>query len=96
MFVSNFFKWFVVAVAVFAIAACAGDGLDKGTDTSGTVGLDTTAPVITLNGNSVVTLFQGEAYTEQGATASDDVAIIVNVVITGSVDTASLGDYIIT
>lgn len=60
---------------------------------------DTTAPVITLNGASTINLNIGGAYTEQGATATDDVDgdITANIVIGGdTVDTNIAGAYIIT
>ena len=46
---------------------------------------DTTAPVITLNGDAVVQMNEGEEYEEQGATAQDNVDGSVNVVVTGEV-----------
>ena len=56
---------------------------------------DTTAPVITLTGDANATLNVGDAYTEAGATATDDVDTSIAVVITGSVDTATAGTYTI-
>ena len=53
---------------------------------------DTTAPVITLNGDAEITLTLGSAYTELGAVADD--GSTVN--ITGSVDANTLGDYVLT
>jgi hypothetical protein len=51
---------------------------------------DTTAPVITLNGNATMELHVGETYTEQGATALDNADTSVNVVIGGdTVNTAT-------
>ncbi len=58
--------------------------------------LDTTAPVITLTGASTVDLTVGGVYTEEGATVTDDVDTSVVVVISGSVDTATVGVYTIT
>ena len=60
---------------------------------------DTTAPVITLNGATIINLEQGNTYTEQGATATDDVDgdISANIVIGGdTVNTNILGTYVIT
>lgn len=59
---------------------------------------DTTKPVITLNGNSTITLALNETYTEQGATATDDKDgnITDKIVITGSVNKAVEGTYTIT
>ncbi|WP_188407875.1 immunoglobulin-like domain-containing protein, partial [Hyunsoonleella pacifica] len=62
-------------------------------------GVDTTPPVITLNGNTSVDVILGNTYNEQGATASDNVDgdISSNIVIAGdTVDTSTLGTYIIT
>ena len=61
-------------------------------------GPDTTPPVITLNGSSTVTVTQGGAYTELGATAVDNVDgdISANIVIGGSVNTSVVGTYQVT
>ena len=57
---------------------------------------DTTPPVITLNGDAVVTIECGTGtYTELGATASDLVDGTVTVAITGSVDATMAGSYVI-
>ena len=63
------------------------------------VNADTTAPVITLNGSSTITLDLGQTYTELGATAIDNVDgdISGNIVIGGdSVNTNLAGTYVIT
>ena len=55
---------------------------------------DTTAPVITLVGDAVVDLSVGDTYTEEGATATDNVDgdISANIVIGGdTVDTNYCG-----
>jgi hypothetical protein len=56
---------------------------------------DTVAPTITLVGDASMTLFQGDVYTELGANATDDVNgdISNNVIITGTVDTSTIGVY---
>jgi hypothetical protein len=62
-------------------------------------GPDTTPPVITLNGDSVVNVTQGGTYTELGATAIDNVDgdISSNIVIGGdTVNTSLLGTYVVT
>jgi len=61
-------------------------------------GSDSTPPVITLNGDAIVTLLVGETYNDAGAVASDDVdgdltAIIVTV---NPVDTSTAGTYAVT
>lgn len=56
---------------------------------------DAIAPVVTLIGPSVVSIDEGTTYTEQGATAADnlDGDISGNIVITGSVDVNTVGEY---
>ena len=54
---------------------------------------DVTAPSITLNGETTLTLTVGDTYTESGATATDDRDGSVDVTISGSVDTTKAGDY---
>lgn len=60
--------------------------------------LDTDVPVITLNGDSDLTMFVGDSYTEQGATAKDATQgdLTADIKTTGSVDTSTAGDYKIT
>ena len=58
--------------------------------------VDTKAPVITLNGESKITLEQGDKYEELGATANDEVDGQVEVKITGNVDVDKAGEYKIT
>ncbi|MFA6547393.1 MAG: immunoglobulin-like domain-containing protein [Candidatus Magasanikbacteria bacterium] len=61
---------------------------------------DTTAPVITLNkdegGFITLDLVVGDTFSDPGATAVDAVDGLVAVVVTGSVDTNTIGDYTIT
>ena len=59
---------------------------------------DTTLPVITLNGNSTLTLKVGETYTELGAKATDnkDGDITSKILTAGTVNTAVAGTYTIT
>ncbi|TBM99356.1 DUF5011 domain-containing protein [Hyunsoonleella flava] len=64
-----------------------------------TVEQDTTAPVITLVGTSPIDLNVGDTYTEQGATATDNIDgdITANIVIGGDiVDTNTAGTYVVT
>ncbi len=58
--------------------------------------LDKTAPAITLEGESVVNLKTGESYTEAGAKADDAENGTVEVTTIGKVDTANVGEYIVT
>jgi prepilin-type N-terminal cleavage/methylation domain-containing protein len=57
---------------------------------------DIVAPVITLSGQDNIELEKGIAYTELGATATDDTDGSVTVTTTGTVDINTLGTYIIT
>lgn len=61
-------------------------------------GADTTAPVITLLGTATVNINVGDAYTDAGATATDNIDgdITANIVTSGSVNTALEGTYTIT
>ena len=56
---------------------------------------DTVKPVITLVGASTINLTVGDAYTELGATATDNVDgnLTSSIVITGSVNTNTAGTY---
>jgi hypothetical protein len=58
---------------------------------------DTLAPVITLVGDSVMTLAAGEQYTEQGVRVTDNVdSLLPSVIATGTVDMAKPGEYLLT
>jgi len=60
---------------------------------------DTEKPVITLNGESPVSIEQGDSYTDAGATASDNVDgdLTSEIVVGGdTVDTSLVGTYVIT
>jgi len=57
---------------------------------------DTTAPIITIVGDSLLTIAIDSTYVDQGATAQDDVDQTVEVITTGNVDTAVLGSYTLT
>ena len=57
--------------------------------------VDTTIPVITLLGDATVTIEVGDTYTDAGATALDnyDGDITNDIVVSGSVDTTTVGVY---
>ena len=59
---------------------------------------DTTAPVITLNGDAQITVEVGTTYTDLGATASDnyDGDITTDIVTVNNVDTSVIGSYTVT
>lgn len=58
---------------------------------------DPDRPVVTLNGNSVVTIGVGDTYFEQGATATDaqDGNLTNSIVIVDTVSSNSVGDYFV-
>ncbi|MCW9018142.1 MAG: DUF5011 domain-containing protein, partial [Kangiellaceae bacterium] len=58
---------------------------------------DQTAPVITLNGDASLSMTVGNPYVETGASASDnnDGDLSADIVIGGSVDTSSIGSYLL-
>ncbi|MBL4868816.1 MAG: BspA family leucine-rich repeat surface protein [Pseudomonadales bacterium] len=99
--------WFSIAVLtqrlssfccialVTLIASCGGGG-GGDTSTDASLSPNITSPVITLNGDSAINLFIGDSYIEQGATAIDDLDGEVNVIISGSVDTSTVNNYVIT
>jgi len=68
------------------------------TTATSTPSTDTTAPVVTLTGAAAIQLTVGDAYTESGATALDDVDgdLTAKIVATGTVDTATAGSYPLT
>lgn len=66
--------------------------------TGGSTVADTTPPVITLNGNPVITVTVGSTYTDAGATASDNVDgnITSKIVTVNPVDASKIGTYTVT
>ncbi|MCK0108346.1 DUF5011 domain-containing protein [Flavobacteriaceae bacterium S0825] len=85
-------------VITYNVSDLAGNAATEVTRTI-VVAPDTTAPVITLNGSSTVNLNLGDTYTEQGATATDDVDgdLTASIVVGGdTVDTNTAGTYVIT
>lgn len=60
--------------------------------------LDTDVPVITLDGDSDLTMFVGDTYTEKGATAEDATQgdLTSDIQTSGNVDTSTAGDYVVT
>jgi hypothetical protein len=57
---------------------------------------DTSAPVISLNGSSSVTSVLNTAYTDPGATATDDEDGAITVTSSGTVNKDKVGTYVIT
>ncbi len=58
--------------------------------------IDKTAPTISLKGSSAMTLAAGSSYTEEGATATDNMDGSVSVLATGAVNGNVAGAYTIT
>ena len=72
---------------------------NKATEVVRTVNvLDTTVPVITLTGDTSVTIEVGSTYTDAGATATDnyDGDITSSIVVVNSVNASVLGTYTVT
>jgi len=74
----------------------AGCGSSEGFTVISEKGVDIIAPVIALNGNGSLTIEKGTTYTDQGASAIDDVDGAVGITTSGSVDTSKDGTYTIT
>ena len=61
--------------------------------------IDTTNPIITLNGLATITLNKGDIYNEAGATATDNpgsVNLTASITTTGTVNTSVAGTYMVT
>ena len=58
--------------------------------------VDTTAPVLTLQGEATITHEGGTDYSDAGATVSDSVDSDIEVLTGGTVDTSKLGEYSLT
>ena len=76
------------AMFVFALVMLNGCDDDKVVDTQ--------PPHITLNGDTNITILQGDVWSDPGATAVDDVDGEVSVTVKGVVDTTTIGSYILT
>ncbi len=81
----------LLLVGLLLFSGCGDSGGSNDSNSS-----DVEAPNITLNGKSNITIKQGTTYTDEGATATDNVDGTVNVVKTGSVDSSKVGTYTIT
>lgn len=60
--------------------------------------VDTQKPILTLNGDDVITIEFGSEYKELGATASDQVDgdLTSRIVVSGEVNTNKVGEYVLT
>jgi surface protein len=94
----------VAFIAVFLLLTACGSGdngdtqapINRDTQAPDTQAPDTQAPVITLNGESTISIPLGRAYFATTATANDDIDGIVTVTVEGSVNTDTLGTYTLT
>ena len=82
----------LLLIAVTTLSAC--DNNETNTITENTV--DDVAPVITLNGDAIISHQQGEIYNDLGAVAIDNIDPSVTIIIAGEVDITKLGTYTIT
>ncbi len=57
---------------------------------------DSIPPVITISGENPLSIFQGETFSDPGATATDNIDGEVAVTPSGSVDMSTVGEYTIT
>ena len=70
----------LAGTAAMFINACGGSDVDIVDDI---IGEDNIAPVITLNGDATVNVTKGTSYTDEGATATDNVDPVVTVLTSG-------------
>jgi hypothetical protein len=84
-------KLFCVMWVCMGLSACGDTSSPDSPD-------DITAPVLSILGDANIEIEVGSTYTDEGATAVDDVDgnISANIVISGSVDTSTLGVYTLT
>lgn len=99
----------VATIMAMGLSGCIGGSSDTSSGSEPTGGgdnpsgqisepQDTTVPVITLLGNPLVTVVQGQTYTDTGATAFDnyDGNITTNITTVNPVDTNTIGSYTVT
>ena len=85
---------FSALVLIISLQGCGGGGGSSSTPVGPPA--DTTPPVITISGDANVNHEQGTTYSDEGATATDNVDGDVSVEVSGSVDDAVAGTYTIT
>jgi len=86
--------YYYAVVAVNSVGLGGLSEITSATPDSGNV--DTIPPIISLSGANLITLIQGAAYVEAGASATDNLDGSVEVTISGSVDVNTIGNYVIT
>ena len=83
------------AVGVYSVEYSGSDGYNTGRATLTVTVKDTTAPVITVNGADPLTVECGTAFTDPGASATDQCVGSVTVTASGTVNTAIPGSYML-
>ena len=84
-------------IGVYTLTYTATDSSGNTTTATRTVNVvDTTAPVITLNGDNPTTIEVGTTFTDPGASASDNYDTEISVTVSGEVNSENLGSYTLT
>lgn len=86
-------RLFCLTILPIVLSGCGGetDLLEEGDS------VDVTAPSLTLKGESILVLTQGQPFEDPGVTAEDDVdGVLSNVHVSGAVDTSKVGVYQLT
>ena len=86
----------VAGTYILSYSAADSEGNVSRTLTRSVTVADTTAPTITLLGEPAVEIELDASYEDAGATATDTVDGLVEVVTTGSVDTSAAATYVLT
>jgi hypothetical protein len=85
------------AVGTYTIIYVATDPSGNSATNTRTVRVvDTTPPIVTLNGGATISVVQSNSFTDPGATANDTCAGSLPIVANGTVNVDVLGTYIIT
>src|SRR5207248_492544 len=85
------------AVGLYSISYIATDPSGNSTTNLRTVRVvDTTRPIVTLNGSATISVVQSNSFTDPGATANDLCAGALPVTTNGTVNVDVVGTYIIT
>ncbi len=86
-------KYILVILLSVLMFGCGGSSDDDNTDTAPA---DTSPPTITLVGSSTIILTVGDAYQEPGTKVVDNVDTGLTANMSGTVDTSTVGNYVIT
>ncbi len=93
------FRFFIFSVLIsFFLTACGGGGGSEvpASNDKAVTPVDVVLPVITLIGPQSVTVVQGEAYAELGATAVDQHGNALEITLSMELDLKTVGVYVIT